>query len=275
MCDTLVIVGDDAVFFGKNSDREPGEEQVVEHRERETHPAGARLSATYLTLDQARTTYETVLSRPTWMWGAEMGANEHGLVIGNEAVFTRIPVASSGLTGMDLVRLALERCTGADDALELITWMIARHGQGGAAGFRNKRFRYHNAFLIADPEGAWVLETAGPYWAAERVARGTSRTISNVLTIGSRYDHVGPGTIEAARSNGFLRRHETFDFRRAFGARAMSWLSGGDLRRACTARRIAEDERVSPESVSAALRDHAGKTPRAGLRMEMPCAHAS
>lgn len=273
MCDSLVALGEDAVLFAKNSDREPGEEQVVEHHERARHAAGARLATTYLTLDQARTTHETVLSRPRWMWGAEMGANEHGLAIGNEAVFTRVPVDAIGLTGMDLVRLALERCASADEALELITWMIDRHGQGGAAGYRNKRFRYHNAFLIADPTGAWVLETAGRFWAAERVERGSIRSISNVLTLGTRYTRVGPGTIDAARSRGFLRRGETFDFRRAFGAPAMHWLSGGDLRRACTAR--VAGERISLASMSAALRDHAGRTPRAGLRMTMPCAHAS
>lgn len=39
------------------------------------------------------------------MWGAEMGANEHGLVIGNEAVWTKIDDdKTEKLLGMDLLR---------------------------------------------------------------------------------------------------------------------------------------------------------------------------
>lgn len=256
MCDTIAAVEKGGVWFAKNSDREPGEAQLVEVRDRKR--GGARLSTTYLTIDQAKVTNAIVISRPAWMWGAEMGANEHGLAIGNEAVFTRVPVDDVGLTGMDLVRLALERCACADEALDLIAWMIDRHGQGGAAGYRDKRFRYHNAFLIADPAGAWLLETAGRFWAAERV-RGV-RTTSNVLTIGADYTRLGPGTIAG-------------DFRKTYGDPAMGFLSGGDVRRACTAKTLGTN--IDLRAMRAALRDHAGATPRSGLRMTMPCAHAS
>jgi len=279
MCDTLVVVDEGVVWFAKNSDREPGESQAVEHRPRERHAAGARVRSTYVELDQAKETHEVVLSRPTWMWGAEMGANEHGLAIGNEAVFTRVPVEPTGLLGMDLVRLALERCTTADEALELTAWMLARHGQGGPAGYRNRGFRYHNAFLFADPTGAWLMETAGRFWAAERV-RG-ARTTSNVLTIGADYTRLGPGTIEGARSLGLLARGEDFDFRRCFGKKAIGWLSGGDRRRACTLRAVSDlaGARASEEQgfdvIARAVRDHAGATPDAGARIVMPCAHAS
>ena len=271
MCDSLVVVGEGGapVWLAKNSDREPGESQVVEHRARERHAAGARLRATHIELDQVAETNEVVLSRPTWMWGAEMGSNVHGLAIGNEAVFTKVPVEPTGLLGMDLVRLALERASTADEALDLITWMLARHGQGGPAGLRDRGFSYHNAFLIADPHGAWLLETAGRFWAAERVRRGV-RSTSNVLTIGADYTRIGPGTIEGARSLGLLRKGDTFDFRRCFGSRVMSWLSGGDVRRARTARSSGD-----LHALQAVVRDHGGLTPDAGARIVMPCAHAS
>lgn len=50
-------------------------------------------------------TNAVVLSKPAWMWGAEMGASDKGVCIGNEAVWTREPVApGEALLGMDLVR---------------------------------------------------------------------------------------------------------------------------------------------------------------------------
>ena len=277
MCDTMVAVppatADGAVWFGKNSDREPGETQLVEHLPARHHTA-ANVQCTYLAIPQTEHTFEVVLSRPFWMWGAEMGANERGVVIGNEAVFTKLPYAKDGLLGMDLLRLALERADCAREALNLITDLITRHGQGGACGYRNKKFRYHNSFLIADPNEAWVLETADKYWVAEQV-KGI-RTISNGLTIGKEFDLIAPDAYEFARRQGWCKSADDFDFAQGFGNAKVAKASGSNERRACTLQRLRLNEHgVGREDMFAALRDHNGFTPQQGWRMQMPCAHSS
>jgi dipeptidase len=169
MCDSFVVLpghtADGSLLFGKNSDREPNEAQALEYHPPREHAGGARLRCTHVSIDEVRRTNGVLLSRPHWTWGAEMGVNEHGLVVGNQAVFTRLPRSPEpGLIGMDLVRLALERAPSAREGLRVITELLARHGQGGDHG---GRLVYHNSFLLTDPE-AWVLETAGPLWAAQR-----------------------------------------------------------------------------------------------------------
>ena len=65
------------------------------------------LQCTYIEVGQVSHTYAVILSKPAWMWGAEMGANEHGVCIGNEAIFTKMASSEDKeekLLGMDLVR---------------------------------------------------------------------------------------------------------------------------------------------------------------------------
>lgn len=190
MCDTLValpsVTGSGNLIFGKNSDREPLEAQAICHFPGKIHQEKF-LQCTYLSIPQAELTYEVILSKPFQMWGAEMGVNEHGVVIGNEAVFTNVRFNKKqlGLTGMDLLRLGLERGKTAKEALKLIITLLQTYGQNACGGYRNKNFYYHNSFLIADPEGAFILETAGKSWAYREVE--SKGSISNGLTIGEDY----------------------------------------------------------------------------------------
>lgn len=68
-------------------------------------------------------------------------------------------------------RLALERASSAAEAVEVIGQLLTSPGQGGPCSEEpgQQAWSYHNSFLIADPTTAWVLETAGPYWAAEHI----------------------------------------------------------------------------------------------------------
>lgn len=181
MCDTLAIVRADGVLFAKNSDRDANEPQLMEWHPRREYPAGTSLRCTWIEIPQAPVTHAVLLSRPRWMWGAEMGTNEHGVTIGNEAVFTREPYASEGLLGMDLLRLALERADTAERAIEVILSLLATHGQGGSCSAERPGFTYHNSFIVADPGRAFVLETAGKHSAVEEILG--ARSISNGLTI--------------------------------------------------------------------------------------------
>ncbi|TRY66736.1 hypothetical protein DNTS_033077 [Danionella cerebrum] len=169
-CDCFVSLPpgskDDHVIFGKNSDRPREEVQEVVYFPASVHPPASTVQCTYISIPQAPCTHAVVLSRPAWLWGAEMGANEHGVCIGNEAV------------------LGLERGVSAREALDVITSLLESYGQGGACRETLEPFSYHNTFLLVDRQEAWVLETAGRLWAAQNITAGV-KNISNQLTISS------------------------------------------------------------------------------------------
>lgn len=211
MCDTLGRILEKGSFFAKNSDRSPNEIQLTEFYPAATGLTG-EVNCTYISIPQAEHTNAVLLSRPAWMWGAEMGVNEHGLCIGNEAVFTKGPYSKTGLTGMDMVRLALERCENSRLAVSLLIDLLERYGQGGNCGYDHK-FYYDNAFLIMDRKELYVLQSAGKNWVYKRYPKAN---ISNRLSIG--WD----GDAYAGRRK--------FDFRKQFTDPVYTGFSGAKRR---------------------------------------------
>src|SRR5437016_4465992 len=134
-CDTLVALApathDRATLFAKNSDRPPRECQRMVQLCARGHRPGSTVRCQYVEVPQVGETAAVLGSQPYWLWGLEHGVNEHRVAIGNEMVFTRESLGASGLTGMDLVRLGLERGRTAGEALAVMTDLLERYGQGG------------------------------------------------------------------------------------------------------------------------------------------------
>lgn len=265
MCDTLVARGEavakGTMLFAKNSDREANEAQYPFFVPAATHEKGARLRCTYIEIPQAARTYAVLLSRPFWMWGAEMGANEHGVVIGNEAVHAKIaPGATPSLIGMDLLRLGLERGASAEEALDVITTLLGQYGQGGNCAHKG-RFEYHNAFIIADAREAFVLETVGREWAVERVT--ARRSISNAYTIGEDFEQVSPGAAALAREHGLTKPGNAFNFADIFANRNRSALASGHQRWCRTTHLLnARKGGLTAADMMGFLRDHGAQAAR-------------
>nr|XP_028605155.1 secernin-3 isoform X1 [Podarcis muralis]XP_028605163.1 secernin-3 isoform X1 [Podarcis muralis]XP_028605173.1 secernin-3 isoform X1 [Podarcis muralis] len=219
-CDTFVALPPattgSRIIFGKNSDRPSDEVQEIVYFPAASHDPGEKVECTYIEIEQAPETYAVVLSRPSWLWGAEMGANEHGVCIGNEAVWGKEEVCDDeALLGMDLVRLGLERANTAEKAVGVIVDLLDKYGQGGNCMESHMAFTYHNSFLIADRKEAWILETSGKYWAAEKVEEGV-RNISNQLSITTKIEREHPEIRNYAISKGWWDGKKEFDFAATF-----------------------------------------------------------
>jgi dipeptidase len=189
-----------------------------------------------------------------------MGSNEFGLTIGNEAVFTRVPYEKTGgLTGMDLLRLALERAATAEEGLRTITSLLEIHGQGGNCGFAHP-FYYHNSFLITDLNEAWILETVGRQWAARRV-RGTG-AISNRLTIGDEWDLCSDGLIDDALDRGFFKKGKFFHFSNIYSDPVITKFSAAASRNSCTLDFLkAATKQFDVNAAMTLMRNHQGGNP--------------
>lgn len=268
MCDLMVAMPDATksgnVIFGKNSDRPARECQVLHYSRGGKKEIIKQINCSYVTVPDAEETLSTFGCRPYWCWGYETGMNEAGVVGGNAAIYTRSRWLAEnretpGLTGMDLLRLGLERGATAGEAVNIITDLLEEYGQWGSAvqGKNHEEGSYENSFLIADRSEAWVLETSGKRWIAEKITKGV-RAISNQPSIRNKWTRSSEDIEAFARENGWWEKENNhFDFAYIYGdhehySRQVShirWRRSSDLLQQ-------NFGKIDIQTIMAILRDH-------------------
>jgi dipeptidase len=251
-CDTLVATAtgtaDRSVIFAKNSDRLPDECQHLRAYPARDWDKDAILRCQYVSVPQVRHTHRVLGSQPFWLWGFEHGVNERGVVIGNEAIWTKAPRQQVGLLGMDLIRLGLERGGTAREALDVMAALLEKYGQGGSPRHNDpKAACYDSSFILADPAEAWVLETSGRDWVAQRIQGVYS--ISNAPCLGSDFE----------LASAALRDRKGLDFARDLGDYTAHPQTSGQTR--CKrSRQLLEKSagQIGVADMMAMLRDHGG-----------------
>jgi len=280
MCDSLVAFTPQGMIFGKNSDRDPNEVQNLIQIPPQDHTKGEMVKCTYIEIPQVSHTNGVLLSQPFWMWGAEIGVNEFGVAIGNEALFAKVAPRKENkyLLGMDLLRLGLERGRNAKEALDVIISLLEQFGQGGNCGFNHKLY-YNNSYLIADKDEAYVLETVDRMWAWKRIT--TYWAISNGISLTTDYDAVSKDLIPFAVHKKWCKSADQFNFQQNYSAWFITTMAKVYTRRSsnfdCLAKFQAE---IGMADVMTALRSHGDNDKKAdwnplNSRLISVCAHAS
>ena len=154
MCDTFVALPSataaQSVIFAKSADCEVNEANALVRIPGMKHLPGEAVRITHLVIPQALQTYEIILTKAFWTYGCEIGINEFGLAMGEEAVYT-IEASQEdrdGIIGPDLMRLGLERAKTCREAIEVMTSLLEKYGQGGSAELKGNS-HFDSSFLMS------------------------------------------------------------------------------------------------------------------------------
>lgn len=240
---------DGATYLAYSPLRQVGECQLVRSIPAVEGDPETRLKCTHITLEQVADRFALVLAGPWWAWGGDAGVNKRGVAVMRAPVKTRDEDPTPALTGMDLVRLALERGRDAEQTLDVLLSLLMTHGQGGDERDFGIHGKADSCFLVADDTGVWEVATSGRHWAVWRLTGAT--TLMPWPTMGKNYERHSYALPQYAARRGWgPSDEENIDFAAIFGKQ----LSGQLFMR-----------RRELNNISNQIRNIAGKEPLLGL----------
>jgi dipeptidase len=142
-------------------------------------------------LPQVRQTCTVLGCQADDTWGYRFGVNEHQLAAGCGSWESRLERSATGLLGTELLRLTLERASNARRGVEVLTDLLARHGQADG----------DHTFLIADPVEAFTIEAAGDAWALQQIQE--VRAVSDLAVIRQDWNRIAAGLADRAIARGW------------------------------------------------------------------------
>jgi hypothetical protein len=191
---------DGGALFGHGSTRPFGEGLALFRASARDYAPGEAVRAQHVAVPQARRTHGLLGVRPAGRWGLLFGVNEQGVAAGAAPTRGKLRLDAPGLTGTDLVRLALERAAGARQAVDAATDLATRHGQGAFPGCPSDD-EHDSALLIADAQEAFLLTAYGRHWAVQQVGR--VRAAGEVCCVRQDWDRIAPGLADVAIGRGW------------------------------------------------------------------------
>lgn len=208
------------IIYGRNGVREPVDDSAVS----EVHHYPASDGSGSVKCDSAEidggATYSVILSKPAGVWGAESGSNEKGVCLG--LTFSEGHPVEGKLNATDLVRLGLERAASASEAIDII---ISLNGQHGPA--EESKDAAKAAFVICDPNEAWLLNIVGSLWAAQKIS-SNSLALKPGLSVGTQLDRSSDDLQTKLQAIGAWDGSGDLNFAQAFGSDASRCWPGSE-----------------------------------------------
>jgi secernin len=189
---------DGHTLFGHNSNHRRGRGAALVRTAPRDHAPGEMVQATHLLVPQARHTHGVLAGQTGGGFGYQHGVNDRGVAVAWTAIRTRLLEDSPCLTGPDLVRLTLERAGSALQAVEVLTDLIGRYGQGPFVGGEDEP---DAALLVADGNEAQAIEATGRHWALANI--GSVRAVSNACFLRKDWDRISRGLSDLAIRRGW------------------------------------------------------------------------
>jgi secernin len=188
------------MLFGHNCNRPAGVPQEVVRTVGSAFTPGETLRTASLRLPQVKQTATVLGGRSVGQWGYHHGVNEHGVAVGFTTSRSRLIPDAPGLTGAELVRLALERAPSAHQAVDLLTDLVGRHGCSSEPDAPADP-PTGVGLMIADSTEAFVLAVSGRHWGLQQV--GGVRALGEVCHIHKDWDRISHGLADDVIERGW------------------------------------------------------------------------